>query len=377
MSPAEQDKLGAARVVYIVSGAPEHDRKGHPETAARVPAILDELKAAGVTAERQGGKLLQLSNWRAATLKELETVHCGKFIRSLRETIETKAPTVVADFDNPDENTYVTRASFDAALKASGAALALVDAVVEASKSSQGSSEVSRVPTGYAVARPPGHHALHAEPMGFCLFNNVAIAARYAQQRHGLKKVMILDFDVHHGNGTQDLFYDDPSVLMIDVHEDRVWPGTGQLAETGSGAGRGYMINVPLPVGSGDAAMKLALDQIIKPAAERFKPDMILISAGYDAHWRDPLEHQNFQSATYHHVLSGMRKLADKLCGGRLVVLLEGGYSLQGLSEGVAESFLALLGEKPIHPHEAGRGTEPSMEVVTDAIAEVKALHGL
>ncbi|KAL3135763.1 hypothetical protein ABBQ32_007326 [Trebouxia sp. C0010 RCD-2024] len=305
-------------------------------------------------------------------MEEITAVHDADYIQQLKDTAENKAPTVVADFDDPDGFTYMTGTSFDDALKASGAALALVDAVVKASNKRATGGEV---PAGYSIARPPGHHATANQPMGFCLLNNVAIAARYAQQHHGLQKVMILDWDVHHGNGTNDLFYDDDTVLMVDMHEDGVWPGSGQLQETGTGRGQGYTINIPMPIGSGDAAARLAFDKIIQPAAIRFQPNIILISAGYDAHWRDPLEKLNFYSSTYHFLTKRVKQLANKLCGGRLVMLMEGGYSLQGLSESVSESFLALLGE-PSHHQPDTEVIEP-MEAAWSQIAVIRKLHGL
>eukprot|EP00884_Botryococcus_braunii_P023061 jgi/Botrbrau1/9439/Bobra.0252s0062.1 len=189
---------------------------------------------------------------------------------------------------------------------------------------------------------------------------------------------MIYDFDVHHGNGTQAAFYADPSVLFIDQHEEGVYPSEGgRIDETGEGKGRGTTINIPLPEGSGDAAAKMAFEKIVVPAARRFQPDLILVSAGYDAHWRDPLEHLQYQSSTYHALLSGLKNLAQELCGGRLVVVLEGGYDLTGLSESVVETFLGALGRPSSHvPDFNGCGSEP-LAAVSEVLDEVKQLHNL
>ncbi|CAK0785473.1 hypothetical protein CVIRNUC_008682 [Coccomyxa viridis] len=362
--------MASAQVAFAVAASSGHDLAGHYECAKRIPAIMEALEQARLTPDAQPQKIMEILGARTASKAELEAVHSPAHIADMRQKALQDAPCVVADFEEtPDNTTYMAKSSFDDALQAVGSALAVVDAVM-------GGVQAASHTKGFAVIRPPGHHATKEAPMGFCLFNNVAIAARYAQQRYGLRKVMIVDFDVHHGNGTQDLFYNDDSVLFIDIHQHQVWPGSGHVNESGQGAGDGYTINVPLPVGSGHEAALRTFQRVVQPAAARFQPDIILASAGYDAHMLDPLEKLNYQSATYHALVSSLMSLSDRLCSGRLAILLEGGYSFQGLSEGVCNSFQALIGGKPLHDIDAHGPAEPS-GAVDEVLGEVVATHKL
>lgn len=362
--------LRSAKLIYATNAALEHAREGHPESNARVPAILDALSEARLTPDERAGELVFLEGYRPATADEVMRVHTKNYVSGLNMLARTRAP---LDIDNAP--TYLTTASYDAALAGVGAAIALVDAVVAASAAR---GDAGPGPAGFGLCRPPGHHALPRGAMGFCLFGTVSAAARHAQSAHGLAKVLIFDYDVHHGNGTNDIFRDDPSVLFVSAHEDGSYPGTGKASDVGEGDGLGATINLPLPPGSGDAAALAAFDEIVAPAAARFQPDIVLVSAGYDAHWRDPLAGLNYRTGTYHRLCARLKELADELCGGRCVFLLEGGYDLVGLSEGVTDSFRALLGDASGEASGGvpGLGDEP-VEKVRRVLAEAKATHGL
>jgi acetoin utilization deacetylase AcuC-like enzyme len=340
----DPETLRTSKLIYATSPALDHARDGHPESNARVPAILDALLAANLTPERRPGELAFLADFRPASAEDVMTVHTKNYVQGLNMLAQTRAP-----LDIDASPTYLTKSSYAAALNGVGAALALVDAVVLAGKMRENDDALTGsgklAPAGFGLCRPPGHHALPRGAMGFCLFGTVAAAAKHAQRKHGLKRILIFDFDVHHGNGTNDIFRADPSVLFISAHEDGGFPGTGKASDVGDGDGVGATINVPLPPGSGDHAAMAVFDEIVVPAAARFKPEMILVSAGYDAHWRDPLAGLHYRTGTYHRLSERLKALADAVCGGKCVFLLEGGYDLTGLSEGVADSFRALLGE--------------------------------
>jgi acetoin utilization deacetylase AcuC-like enzyme len=218
-------------------------------------------------------------------------------------------------------------------LLAVGGALQAVDQVVD-----------RRVRNAFVALRPPGHHAERDRAMGFCLFNNVAIAARYAQQQYGLKRVLIVDWDVHHGNGTQHAFEDDPSVLFFSTHQYPFYPGTGRASERGNGPGLGYTVNVPLAAGCGDQEYIEVFEKILYPAAQAFRPDLVLISAGFDAHREDPLAGMLVTEGGYERMTTIVREIAEQCCAGRLVSLLEGGYNLEALARSV-ERHLRTLGD--------------------------------
>jgi acetoin utilization deacetylase AcuC-like enzyme len=232
-----------------------------------------------------------------------------------------------------DPDTCISPDSYRVALLAVGGALLAVDQVVE-----------GRPDNAFVALRPPGHHAERERAMGFCLFNNVAIAARYAQRRYGLKRVLIVDWDVHHGNGTQHTFEDDPSVLFFSTHQFPFYPGTGRTSERGTGAGLGYTLNVPLAAGCGDNEYRQVFEKILYPAAQAFEPQLVLVSAGFDAHRNDPLASMNVTEDGYAHMTSIVRDIAERYCEGRLVSLLEGGYNLEALAHSV-ERHLHVLGQ--------------------------------
>jgi acetoin utilization deacetylase AcuC-like enzyme len=261
-------------------------------------------------------------------------------------------------------DTYVSPRSFEAALMAAGGVVAAVEGVL--------GDEIARA---FALVRPPGHHATPGRAMGFCLFNNVAIAARAALSQDGIDRIFIADFDVHHGNGTQDIFAKDPDVFYFSTHQYPYYPGTGAATDTGHDAGADTVLNVPLPTGIGDEGYSRVFSDLVWPLAERFEPDLILVSAGYDGHWTDPLAHMRLSLAGYAHVQRELVRLADQLCEGRIVFALEGGYQLDALAYGVANAFYAMLGESTtIDP--LGPSPRPERSLGT-LIEDLQQLHHL
>jgi acetoin utilization deacetylase AcuC-like enzyme len=227
----------------------------------------------------------------------------------------------------------ISRDSFDVALVAVGSALALADSVLD-----------GQVDNAFALSRPPGHHAEHNQALGFCVFNNVAIAARYLQRTHGVDKILILDWDVHHGNGTQHTFEEDPSVLYVSTHQYPFYPGTGAYSETGIGRGAGATLNCPMPAKAGDEAYRLAFAERILPAIEAFDPEFVVLSAGFDAHVEDPLAHICVSTECFGWMSERVVEVAERHAGGRLLSMLEGGYNLDTLPLCVAEHLQVLAG---------------------------------
>ena len=229
-----------------------------------------------------------------------------------------------------DLDTVMSAGSFEAALHAAGGAVSLVDRVVSGAS-----------PTGFSAHRPPGHHATRTRAMGFCLFNNVAVAARYALDRLGLERVMIVDWDVHHGNGTNDIFHATDEVLFVSIHESPLYPGTGPATDVGSGDGIGYTVNLPVPPGSGDDVYLSLIEHVVAPLTRAFEPQLMLISAGYDAHEEDPLADCRVTDAGYAGMTQAMRRVCDEV-EAPLGCVLEGGYALGALARSVAATLEAL-----------------------------------
>ncbi|MCZ6777432.1 MAG: histone deacetylase [Acidobacteria bacterium] len=293
---------------------------GHPERPERLEAIDRRLEESGLLS-----RLIPIKP-SPAERRWIETIHPQEYVRQVEKACRADNPRV------DDADTAVCSDSFDVATLAVGGALALVDAVI-----------AGNVDNGFAAVRPPGHHAERDRTMGFCLFNNVAIAARYAQRQHGLERVMILDWDVHHGNGTQHLFEEDPSVLYCSLHQYPHYPGTGAASETGRGSGEGATLNLPMAAGSGDAEWVAAFDAQVPLKTRAFCPDIILVSAGFDAHARDPLSQTLLSGAGFVALTERVQGLAARHCEGRLACLLEGGYDLEGLASSVESHLEALL----------------------------------
>lgn len=343
----------------------------HVERPQRVEKAIKVIEALGWL-EREDLVLLPP---RAATLDELEAVHDIAYIREVEEASREVAEQLAnggpkTDFFAPD--TYVSAKSFEAAIKAAGAPLTAIDAIMK-----------GEVKNAYCLVRPPGHHALRDDAMGFCLFNNVAVAARYALDRYGFERVMIIDYDVHHGNGTQNMFYSDPRVLYFSIHQAPFYPGTGASDERGEGEGFGTTINVPTPAKGGYEVYEPVFRQVMAYAADRFDPQLILVSAGFDAHWKDAVPPLSTHTDMYLSTLGFARlneiiiTLANTLCEGRLVMVQEGGYDLDALAACVATSVIQLLGEDAI-VDDYGPGPDRYSQVNTDIlISELRRIHGL
>jgi acetoin utilization deacetylase AcuC-like enzyme len=330
----------------------EHTYPGHPESDARLRAVINLLRQ-----ENAFDELTALS-CIPATEAELAQVHRPDYIAEVMSIAGYGGGHLGAD-------TYLTDASYDAAALAAGAAMRAAQAVLQ--------GEVDRA---FALVRPPGHHAFADHGEGFCIFNNIAFATKEALKT--CERVMIVDFDVHHGNGTQAIFYEDPRALFVSSHQMPLYPGSGHLDEVGRGAGRGATVNVPLLPGAGDGAFSRVLVEVITPLAQRFKPQLLLVSAGFDAHWHDPLAQLGVSLTGFAEMVSGLCQLSEEFCNGRMVCILEGGYDLPALSYGVLNTFKLLRGHEQ---HEVikdpfGRegGKETDMSRVMDA---VKALHQL
>jgi acetoin utilization deacetylase AcuC-like enzyme len=294
----------------------EHDTGiGHPERADRIRAIEGELDSR----EWLGWDRVEAP---AATEEQLLRVHPAEYVQGVREHSERSQ---AFDLDTP-----TSPGSYEAALRAAGGACALAEALLTGGER-----------TGFSCLRPPGHHAERATAMGFCLFATVAVAARHALDALGAERVMVLDWDVHHGNGTNAIFHSSPEVLFVSIHQWPFWPGTGALDDVGEADGEGYSINIPVPSGTGEAAFLSLIEHVVMPVGRAYRPDLILISAGYDAHRHDPLGGLALDTKSFGGMASRMRALGEDL-GAPVGAVLEGGYDLQALADSVIETMAAL-----------------------------------
>lgn len=298
------------------------DIEDHPESPARLAAIVAGLKASG------SWDKYSITAAEPIALESLKAVHTGEHINF----IESACKQGVTLVDGAD--TLVSSGSWAAATKATGAGVQAVDAVVN-----------GQLNSAFILCRPPGHHALADRAMGFCLFNNAAVTAQYAIDKYELSRVAIIDWDVHHGNGTQDIFYGSERIMYISVHEYPLFPGTGAKDETGTGSGRGYTSNFPLAAGQSDSDYINLFETAIADNILSYQPELIIISAGFDAHHRDPLGHMNITSAGFGALTDICTKLAAEICFDRVISMLEGGYDMTALSEGVGEHIKSLAGE--------------------------------
>ncbi|GCF07703.1 histone deacetylase family protein [Dictyobacter arantiisoli] len=348
--------------------------KGHPERPQRMEMSIGYIKALNWL-EREG--LVQLAP-RAASIDELATVHDRAYIQEVeaasQEAAAASAGTTTQQIVQVGTDTYVSAKSYEAALKAAGAPLTAIDAMMK-----------GQIKNAYCLVRPPGHHAVAEAAFGFCIFNNVAVAARYAIDHYGLERVLIIDYDVHHGNGTQEMFYDDPRVLYFSVHQGApFFPSTGHAHERGTGAAEGTTINVPLPAGAGFEIYEPIFRQILAPAADRFHPQLILVSAGYDAHWKEAqsdtgleLPGMRISNAGFAKLNEIILKIADEQCDGRLIMVQEGGYDLDVVASGASTSLNQLLGgEEAVDSY--GPAPDITYQINTDVlIGELRRIHHL
>ncbi|MBI5343598.1 MAG: histone deacetylase [Deltaproteobacteria bacterium] len=304
---------------YLLHAAPFE----HPESPARLLAIVEHLASNGLA-----DRMVSLSPGYPDE-SDILRVHDPDYLRKLEAACRRGDTTLDA------EDTYLCRNSYTIALLSAGGAIAGAEAVATGS-----------VRRAFCAVRPPGHHADRTTGMGFCLLNNVAIAARYLQARHGISRVFIVDWDVHHGNGTQAIFLEDPSVFFFSIHEHPsfLYPGTGRRWETGKGPGEGTTLNAPMSPGAGDEEYRMAFEQMLRPAVERFRPEIFLVSAGFDAHGDDPLADIHITAEGYRFMTRFVSEMADRYCGGRIVSVLEGGYEISSLVSSVETHVRELLG---------------------------------
>lgn len=332
----------------------EHDTGSHPENPQRMLATMELLESCGLLA-----KLIPVPT-RDATRAELALVHDGRYIDAVQ-----RVATEGGGWADPD--TLITPRSYAVAARAVGATLAALDAVLG-----------RQVESAFCLVRPPGHHATTNQAMGFCLFNHVAVAAAYARQKRRLERVAIVDFDVHHGNGTQDVFYRDPSVLYVSTHEYPFYPGTGAAEEVGEADGRGYNINIPMPHGAGDLEHRRAFEEIVLPVLRSFAPHLILVSAGYDAHHADDIAYQRVSVDGFGALVSLIRDAARDLCDGKVLFALEGGYHLTALPWSVRRTLELLRGDEPTpDPLGAPRAAPLDEREFSRLMRKIRSLHRL
>jgi acetoin utilization deacetylase AcuC-like enzyme len=328
-----------------------HDTGQHPENADRLNAIWDALQVAPLPAH------VEWLSPAPADLAQIRLVHPQSHVDFIHRLAAGGGGMIGLD-------TVVSARSFEAARLAAGGAIQAALVAVD---------RPGTYP--FALVRPPGHHATPTEAMGFCLFNNIAIAAKVALAERRLARVAIVDFDVHHGNGTQAVFREDGRVFFCSLHQFPLYPGTGRAEEMGVGPGHGKILNLPLPPESGNAVYRAAFEQVVEPALRRFQPELILVSAGFDAHWADPLADMRVTTAGFVEMVRRLQTVASEISGNRLALVLEGGYDLTALSSSVVAVVQTLLGDTPrdvLGPPPMGE--IPSAKSVIDRVSR---LHGL
>ncbi len=301
----------------------EHDNgPGHPERPERLQAAMRVMEKTGLIDK------VDVVSPRDATEREIELVHPVRHIAKVKEVAEAGGGWL-------DPDTHVGPRSYDAALRSAGAALEGIERILSGAADN-----------AFCLVRPPGHHATADRGMGFCLFNNNAIASRFALEEFGISRIFIIDWDAHHGNGIQDIFYEEPRVLYISLHQFPHYPGSGNYQQVGSGKGEGYTVNFPLPAHSGEEAYLAAFDQVILPIARQYEPELVLICAGYDGHFNDPLCSMYLSAMNFAAMAERIKDLAEEVCGGKLMASLEGGYDLAGIAASIANTIAVMAGDE-------------------------------
>lgn len=329
----------------------EHDMGFyHPESPERLLAIEREINQATFREP-----LIEIPP-RPALTKELQRVHSLSYIHQISSTSGRNV--------RLDPDTSTSPKSYDAALMAAGGVMEAVDRVLE-----------GKVDQAFALVRPPGHHAEDDRAMGFCLFNNIAIAAKHAIEDKKLKRILIVDWDLHHGNGTQHSFYSDSRVLYFSTHQYPYYPGTGSLQEIGEGEGEGYTLNIPLSTGNGDEEYANIFRHILIPVGKAFKPELILVSAGFDIHKGDPLGGMNVTETGFARLAYLLLNLAKETCEGRLVFTLEGGYNVEGEAQAVVKILHTLQGDLPFDPAARKKAEDQALKKILPTIERVKSIY--
>jgi acetoin utilization deacetylase AcuC-like enzyme len=331
----------------------EHHLTEHPEHAGRIRAVWKRMDESGLLPR------LTAREARPATPAQAGAIHAADYLKLLARTGEQER------ILHLDADTYITPSSCDVAYLSAGGVVDAVDGVL--------SGEAANA---LVVTRPPGHHAIGPRGMGFCLLNNVAIGAQHAIDAYGLKRVLIVDYDVHHGNGTDDIFAARSDVFFVSTHQYPLYPMSGLATDIGTGEGRGFTLNVPLPRYCGDVSYARVFDELVLPAARQYRPELVIVSAGYDGHWADPLANMQLTLNGFAGLGQKLKSLADETCGGRIIFAMEGGYYVEALAYGLVNVARILLGDTPVDP--LGEPDLPKPEPdITGLIQELKAIHGL
>jgi len=302
----------------------KHDTGAHPERAERLIHIMSELKEAGVTEKMK--KVLPVK----ASKEQIAYVHTDAYMKGVERMCKEGGGLL-------DPDTPLCTESYEIALLSAGGVIKATDEVMN------DSNNLKHI---FALVRPPGHHATWNRGRGFCIFNNIAIAAEHLKRRYYANRILIVDWDVHHGNGTQEVFFDDPSVLYFSTHQYPHYPGTGWIDEVGKGEGDGFTVNVPLPAGTDDAGYLYALNNVLVPIAKEFEPEFMLVSAGFDAHAADPLAAMNVTTQGFGLFMDLIKEIAEKNCNGKIVISLEGGYNLDAIAKSAVSVFNSLLSRR-------------------------------